>query len=59
MAYRLGVDLGTTFTSAVLLREHAAPEVFALGERSAAVPTVLYSARTERSFTAKRRKPAR
>ncbi len=42
MAYTLGVDLGTTFTAAAVLRDGAAPEVFTLGDRSAAVPSVLF-----------------
>lgn len=42
MAYRLGVDLGTSFTAAAVLREGSAPEIFALGDKSLAVPSVLF-----------------
>jgi YVTN family beta-propeller protein len=40
-AYRLGVDVGTTFSSAAVGRDSRA-EVAALGEHSAAVPTVVW-----------------
>jgi molecular chaperone DnaK len=40
--YRLGVDLGTTFTAAAILRPGAAPEVVPLGTRSATVPSVMF-----------------
>lgn len=42
MGYRLGVDLGTTFTAAVVHRPGSAPTVVPLGDRSAAMPSVLY-----------------
>ncbi len=42
MGYRLGVDLGTTFTAAVVHRPGAAPTVVSLGERAATMPSVLF-----------------
>ena len=44
MGYRLGVDLGTTFTTAVVHRPNTgnAPTVVPLGDRSAAIPSVLF-----------------
>ena len=39
--YHLGVDLGTTYAAAGILRE-GRPEVVTLGSRSAVVPSVLY-----------------
>jgi actin-like ATPase involved in cell morphogenesis len=40
MTYALGIDLGTTFTAAAISRE-GRTEVFQLGERAAAIPTVV------------------
>lgn len=40
MTYQLGIDLGTTFSTAAVLREGRA-EVLSLGTRSSAVPTVV------------------
>ncbi len=42
MGYRLGVDLGTTFTAAVVHRPGTAPTVVSLGERAATMPSVLF-----------------
>lgn len=46
MGYRLGVDLGTTFTAAVVHRpgssSGSAPTVVSLGERAATMPSVLF-----------------
>ncbi|HUR74507.1 MAG TPA: Hsp70 family protein [Sporichthya sp.] len=42
MGYRLGVDLGTTFTAAVVHRPGATPTVVPLGDRAAAIPSVLF-----------------
>src|ERR1700710_891371 len=42
MGYRLGVDLGTTFTAAVVHRPGSAPTVVPLGDRSAMMPSVLF-----------------
>jgi Tol biopolymer transport system component len=42
MFYRLGIDLGTTYTAAaVLVGDH--PEMLALGNRALQVPTVLFA----------------
>ncbi|MDL5154376.1 Hsp70 family protein [Actinomycetospora termitidis] len=47
-AYRLGIDLGTTYTAAVVCRRQgpgdgwSEPEIVALGTRSASVASVLY-----------------
>ena len=41
MGYRLGVDLGTTFTAAVIHRDGTAPTVVPLGDRSATMPLML------------------
>ncbi|WP_018332925.1 Hsp70 family protein [Actinomycetospora chiangmaiensis] len=44
--YRLGIDLGTTYTAAALSRAHgrdwSEPEIVALGSQSASVASVLY-----------------
>lgn len=42
MGYRLGVDLGTTFTAAVVHRPGTAPTVVPLGDRGATIPSVLF-----------------
>jgi molecular chaperone DnaK len=46
MSYRLGIDVGTTFTAAAICREQPGrrvlPEVVPLGGRSAAVSSVVY-----------------
>jgi hypothetical protein len=42
MGYRLGVDLGTTYTAAVVHRPGTAPTVVSLGERAATMPSVLF-----------------
>ncbi len=46
MSYRLGIDVGTTFTAAAICREeaggHALLEVVPLGSRSTAVSSVVY-----------------
>ncbi|GAA0621870.1 hypothetical protein GCM10009547_25810 [Sporichthya brevicatena] len=42
MTYRLGIDLGTTFTAAAVLRAGGRPEPLVLGSRSAAVPSVVF-----------------
>ncbi|MGH3692882.1 MAG: Hsp70 family protein [Pseudonocardiaceae bacterium] len=46
MSYWLGIDVGSTFTTAALCREQAGQqaqlEVISLGARSAAVPSVVY-----------------
>src|SRR5918998_1785706 len=46
MSYRLGMDVGTTFTAAAICREVAErrplPEVIPLGSRSVAVSSVVY-----------------
>jgi molecular chaperone DnaK (HSP70) len=46
MGYWLGIDLGSTFTAAAVCREQdgrwGPPEVVALGERSAAVSSVVF-----------------
>lgn len=42
MGYRLGVDLGTTFTAAVISRPGTNPTVVPLGDRSATIPSVLF-----------------
>lgn len=44
MSYRLGIDLGTTFTAAAVLRDGAGPEAVRLGERALAAPSVVYLA---------------
>ncbi|WP_019875008.1 Hsp70 family protein [Sporichthya polymorpha] len=44
MTYRLGIDLGTTFTAAAVLRAGGRPEPLVLGSRSAAVPSVVFLA---------------
>ncbi|MDN5747424.1 MAG: Hsp70 family protein, partial [Pseudonocardia sp.] len=44
MTYLLGVDLGTTWTSAAIVRPGGLPgEVVDLGDRASAVPTVFYA----------------
>ncbi|GAB3894709.1 hypothetical protein GCM10029964_073570 [Kibdelosporangium lantanae] len=43
MPYRLGIDLGTTFTAAAIYRDHTVQsELVPLGTHSASVPTVLF-----------------
>jgi hypothetical protein len=42
MGYRLGVDLGTTYTAAVIHRPGSAPTVVPLGDRAAMMPSVLF-----------------
>jgi hypothetical protein len=42
MGYRLGVDLGTTFTAAVIHRPGSAPTVVPLGDRAATIPSVVF-----------------
>ena len=42
MGYLLGVDVGTTFTAASLVREDGRPETVALGAHSVAVPSVVH-----------------
>jgi molecular chaperone DnaK len=48
MSYRLGIDLGTTYTAAAVSRateqQHADPEMVSLGDRAVQVPSVLYLA---------------
>ncbi|GAA4841403.1 hypothetical protein GCM10023201_34450 [Actinomycetospora corticicola] len=48
--YRLGIDLGTTYTAAAVSRRSGAewsePEIVALGTRTASVPSVLHLAAT-------------
>src|SRR5947199_6945282 len=41
MPYRLGVDMGTTFTAAAVCRDGAC-DVLGLGERALQVPSVVY-----------------
>ena len=41
MGYRLGVDLGTTFTAAAIVRDGRA-EMASIGDRGAAVPSVIW-----------------
>ena len=48
MTYRLGIDLGTTFTAAAVLRDGERPEALVLGERAAAVPSVVFLEETGR-----------
>ncbi|MGQ0629736.1 MAG: Hsp70 family protein [Sporichthyaceae bacterium] len=48
MGYRLGIDLGTTFTTAAISREDSpgvwgTPEVITLSDHGAALPTVSYT----------------
>ena len=43
MGYCLGIDLGTTFTAAAIIRD-GRPEMAVLGSRTAAVPTVIFVA---------------
>ena len=43
MTYRLGVDVGTTFTAAAVANG-AAPSMLGLGNRALQVPSVLYLA---------------
>ena len=43
MAYRAGIDLGTTFTAAAIRRDgETKPEVVTLGSRGASIPTVVF-----------------
>ena len=42
MPYRLGVDLGTTFTAAAVSDGVAEPTVIGLGNRALQVPSVLF-----------------
>ncbi|HUR74318.1 MAG TPA: Hsp70 family protein [Sporichthya sp.] len=42
MQYRLGIDLGTTFTAAAVLRDGASPEPVPLGKHTLAAPSVMY-----------------
>lgn len=41
MGYRLGIDLGTTYTAAATVDDDGRAEIFQLGDRSAVVPTVV------------------
>jgi actin-like ATPase involved in cell morphogenesis len=41
MGYQLGIDVGTTYTAAAVARD-GRTEIFALGERSAAIPSVVF-----------------
>ncbi|HEX9260034.1 MAG TPA: Hsp70 family protein, partial [Acidimicrobiales bacterium] len=41
VGYSLGIDLGTTFTAAAVARADGQVEPFALGDRTAAIPTVV------------------
>jgi molecular chaperone DnaK (HSP70) len=41
MGYSLGVDLGTTFTAAAIVRD-SSPEMITLGDRSVVTPSVVY-----------------
>src|SRR3954452_14784996 len=41
MAYRLGIDIGTTYTAAAIV-ENGQVSIIALGDRAAAVPTVVF-----------------
>jgi molecular chaperone DnaK len=43
VGYCLGIDLGTTFTAAAIIRD-GRPEMAVLGSRTAAVPTVIFVA---------------
>ena len=40
MGYYVGVDLGTTYTAAAVLRDDQRPEIVMLGSRSAVIPSV-------------------
>ncbi len=42
MGYAVGIDLGTTFTAASVLRDGGRPETVQLGNRSAAVPSTVF-----------------
>lgn len=44
MSYRLGVDLGTTYTAAAVAEGDAAPVVLELGQRAAQIPSVVFVA---------------
>ena len=41
MGYRLGIDLGTTFTAAAYIEDQA-PRMLELGNRNVSVPSVLF-----------------
>ncbi len=41
MGYQLGIDVGTTYTAAAISRD-GRTEIFALGDRSAAIPSVVF-----------------
>jgi len=41
-AYHLGIDLGTTYAAAAVARQDGRVEVVSLGNRSAAIPSVIY-----------------
>ena len=41
MGYWLGVDLGTTWTAAAIVRDGGAPAIVSLGSQSTAIPTVV------------------
>jgi actin-like ATPase involved in cell morphogenesis len=43
LGYCLGIDLGTTYTAAAIIRD-GRPEMATLGSRTAAVPTMVYAA---------------
>ena len=43
MGYRLGIDLGTTFTAAAYVEDEA-PRMLELGNRNVSVPSVLFVA---------------
>ena len=42
MGYRVGIDLGTTWTAAAVARDDGIVEVVGLGTRSSAVPTLVH-----------------
>ena len=42
MGYVVGVDLGTTFTAAAVLREGSRPETVQLGNRAASIPSTVF-----------------
>jgi actin-like ATPase involved in cell morphogenesis len=42
MSYVIGLDVGTTYTAAAVLRDGERPEVVQLGNRAAAIPSVVF-----------------
>ena len=43
MTYALGIDLGTSYSAAAVADESGRVEIFQLGERAAAIPSVVYA----------------